>query len=264
MDPVRREATNLETVTGLRPTFGIRPRQGTACFGTDPIVSLGVGIAIALVAAQTVAQVVNFGFALGLQPVDSDKHASIFGAVSLLATAAAALAAGLRAVTRGPRRAWQLTAILITLTLALRISDVVTREALFALVLPLVACLFILLWRLTARDAEAPRSATRAGLLLLVFSYAVHAFGPRLVTAAGYGAGGWAGEVVGILKHGGELGGWALISTGLAASIWTIAERIDPREAGLGDRNTMTRPPLGPGSRSRGISQPAKKARSRP
>jgi hypothetical protein len=222
----------------LRPAFAIRPGASGGRVHADAIVSLGVGIAIALVAAQTVAQIANFAFAWGFQPLDSDTHASIFGAASLLATAVAALAAALRALTCGPRRPWRLAATLLTLVFLLRLSDVVTQEALFALFFPLVAFVFILLWRLTTGDASAPRAAVRAGLFLLVFSYAVHVVGPRLVTDAGYWGDGWAGQVEGILKHGGELGGWSLISTGMVASAWTIAERVERRETSLRSRNS--------------------------
>jgi hypothetical protein len=203
------------------------------------IVNLGIGFAVALVVAQTAAQLVNFGFGLGFRPVDSDTHASIFGAASLLATAVAALAAGLRAVTHAPRRPWQITGILITLVLALRLLDVVTSEPLLVLLLPLVGSLFIELWRLTREDVAAPRTAVRVGLLLLVFSYAVHAFGPGLIAAAGYGSDGWAGQVEGMLKHGGELGGWAVISTGLMASLWTVPDSGDRREGGLREQSVV-------------------------
>jgi hypothetical protein len=194
-----------------------RPSLGRS--DPDPILRAGLVLALVLVTAQTVAQLVDFGFFdLRIAVIDANRHASLFGAASLLANGAAAIVAWSRG-TSGPRRPWQIAAALIVAVLAIRFADVGSGGASrFVLLLPIVGTLLVLLWRLTSRDPYGPRAVVRAGLCLLVFSYVVHVVGPRIVADLGYSVDSWPYQVKGVLKHDAEFGGWILLATGLLAS----------------------------------------------
>jgi hypothetical protein len=77
-----------------------------------------------------------------------------------------------------------------------------------------VAVLFVLLPYLTSDDPEPGRAAVRAGFAALVFSYAVHAFGPHIVAALGHAEDTWQSHVRDILKHSGEFAGWLPVAVG--------------------------------------------------
>ena len=67
----------------------------------------------AVVSAQTASQLIDFRLLdLRLGVLDSDHHASVFGAISILAQAVAAAAIGLRAISM-PRPALLLVAALV-------------------------------------------------------------------------------------------------------------------------------------------------------
>ena len=57
----------------------------------------------------------------------------------------------------------------------------------------------------------------RTGCVVLVGSYLVHAFGGVLLSASGYGRHTWPSEARLLVSHSGELAGWVLVATGLAA-----------------------------------------------
>ena len=175
-------------------------------------VSLGVALTLIVVACLLVAQAIDFGFfQLRIGALDSDSHASIFGVVSLAAQALAALAAAGRSRTRHWSTGWMALAVLTTLLLVVRVG--VSFRA--ALLLGPVAVLFVLVWYLTSSDPKPARTVVRVGLAALVFSYAVHAFGPHIVATLGYAGNTWPYQVKGMLKHSAELAGWMLVAVGI-------------------------------------------------
>ena len=68
------------------------------------VMTAGILLTAAVLFAQTASQLIDFRFFdLRLRVLDSDHHASVFGALSILAEAVAAAAIGLRAVSGGAR-----------------------------------------------------------------------------------------------------------------------------------------------------------------
>jgi len=188
-----------------------------------PGITLGVGLTLVAVVCQTATQAVDFGFFdLRFGLLDSNSHASLFGVASLAAQALAALASALRSRESRRTRGWMMLAALSALLLVVRVG--VSFRA--RLLLGPVAVLFVLIWYLTSCDPKPARTVVRTGLAALVFSYAVHAFGPHVVAALGYGENTWPYQVKGMLKHSAELAGWLLLAIGISQG----RPRIGPRE----------------------------------
>lgn len=180
---------------------------------TERVVSIGVLVTLVIVIAQTASQSIDFGlFDLRLRALDSNHHRSIFGAASLLAHAAAVAAIAARSAWGSRREGWLLLAALVGVLLIVRITS--GYDAL--LLLPLVACVFLLFWRLTIRDPPQPRAIVWGALLLLACSFGLHPVVPT-VDALGPAANSWDFQIKAMLKHGAELAGWMLLATGVAA-----------------------------------------------
>lgn len=188
------------------------------------VMTAGLLLTVGVVLAQTVTQWVDFRFFhLRLTVLDSDHHRSVFGAVSILAEAAAAVAIGLRAV-RARSRAGLLVAVLVgvlTVPRALmRYESAFERYDVPILVAPLIVA-FVVSCALTFRDAKHVRFTVWGSLGLLACSFALHAVGPQ-TDAAGpttyLATHTWAYQVTGMLKHGAELAGWMLLATGMIAA----------------------------------------------
>jgi uncharacterized membrane protein YfbV (UPF0208 family) len=203
------------------------PGRGSVA-GPESIVRGGLLLTLVVVIAQTTTQLVDFGlYGLRIGALNSNHHASVFGVASLLAQGAAALAAALRLTGSRRRGMWALVTALIAALLYARVSVAFSTTL---LLVPVIA-LFALLWRATADDRAPARTALRAGLCLLVCSFAVHVVGPEIVSALGYTGNSWPYQVKGVLKHGGELGGWILVATGLLAGAEPRTRRAGrPRE----------------------------------
>jgi len=162
---------------------------------------------------QVAVQLIDFGvYDLRIGALDSNLHTSVFGVASLAAQGAAALAAATRAASAEHRSGWIVAAALIAALLAVRMSVSYSTSRL----LPFVAVAFGLLWLLAADEQQPARRLVQAGLSLLVFSFVVHAVGPHIVAALGYGGNSWPYQVKGVLKHSTELGGWMIVATGVA------------------------------------------------
>jgi hypothetical protein len=196
------------------------------------VIAAGLFATAAAVFAQTASQLIDFRlFNLGLRALDSDHHASIFGAISILAELVAAAATGLRAVASTRRPAWLAVAALIgvlTVPRALmRYESAFERYDVSILVAPL-AVAFVVLVALTLSDARRVRSMVWASLILLACSFALHAVGPQADSggSATYPAThAWRYQATGMLKHGAELAGWMLLATGVAAGLASNAGR---------------------------------------
>jgi hypothetical protein len=168
----------------------------------------GVRAAVALMLAEAVTQLVNFGvFDLRLTALDSRTHASVFGVLSVLALAAAAAAA----LAHG-RDGLGLAAAL-GLLLALRVTH---APHVLVYALPVTAAAFVLLWRTARADAGLHR-LVRVACGFLVVSFAVHGPGELVVQHFGLASDTWAYELKVVVKHALELGGWVLVATALAA-----------------------------------------------
>jgi len=179
--------------------------------GHDSGISLGIVLTLVAVGCLVVTQAIDFGFfQLRIGVLNSDTHASIFGAASLVAQCLAALAAAARSRVSSPAIGWivvsGLTALLVVVRVGISFRAVV-------LLVP-VAAVFVLSWYLTSADPKPARTVVRVGLAALVFSYVVHAFGPHVVAALGYSGNTWPYQIKGILKHSTELGGWMLVALG--------------------------------------------------
>ena len=124
----------------------------------------------------------------------------------------AAIAA--RVVWSSRRTGWLLLAVLVGVILILRIANAYGVWRL----LPLVAVVVLLLWRLTLDDPPRSRIVVGCALLLLGFSFGLHAVIPKvdsLTTPVGHT---WAFQIKSMLKHSAELAGWMLLATGLVAA----------------------------------------------
>jgi len=176
-------------------------------------VSLGTVLTLVAVVCLILAQAIDYGlFQLRIGLLNSETHASIFGVASLAAQGLAALAAAVRSRESRWSAGWMVVAALTAALLVARVG--VSFRA--ALLLGPVAVLFLLIWYLTSDDPEPGRAVVRAGLAALVFSYAVHAFGPHVVAALGYGENTWPYQMKGMLKHSTELAGWLLVAIGIS------------------------------------------------
>ncbi len=173
------------------------------------IVTFGVYCAGILALATAIAQVIDYGlFDLRIRALNSNTHASVFGAVSLLANAVAvavaiALAARVRDLERG------ILAGVLTAMLALRVS---APPHILILTLPLVGIALVILWRQGAHEGGR---AIRVGCLLLVLSFVIHASELGSHSPLAFDIDSWAYQLRCVVKHDAELAGWILIAAGL-------------------------------------------------
>jgi len=145
----------------------------------------GLAISIASGVAATVAQLVDFGvYGLRIRSLDMGTHASVFGALSLLALAGSIAAAFMLLLDLGRRTLWATALpLLLAALLALR---VIHPAGVLLLALPLAVATFpILWWRVGSGDAEA-QCVVRLGCVALVASYAIRAVAPTVDSAFGY------------------------------------------------------------------------------
>jgi hypothetical protein len=82
------------------------------------------------------------------------------------------------------------------------------------LALPASAAALVLLW--TAPSHEPGRRLIREGCIVLALAFVVHGVGEKIVADLGYGPETWAYQIKAVVKHIGELAGWALVAGGLA------------------------------------------------
>ena len=183
----------------------------------------GLLLTAAVVFAQMASQWIDFRlFDLKLRLLDSDHHASIFGAISIFAQAVAAAAIGLRAFSMR-RVAWLLVAVLVgvlTVPRALmRYEPAFERYDVPILVAPFTV-VFVVVCALTRRDARRVQFIVWGSLVSLASSFALHAVGPQADADGSksyLAAHTWAYQATGMLKHGAELAGWMLLATAMAA-----------------------------------------------
>jgi hypothetical protein len=225
------------------------------------VIAAGLLLTAAVVFAQAASQLIDFHFfALRLGVLDSDHHGSVFGAMSILAEAAAAAAIGMRAVSMRRSAGFLVAALVGVLTVPralMRFEPAFERYDVPILVAPLTVA-FVVLFAFTFRDARRVRFTVWGALVLLACSFALHAAGPQ-ADAAGrtaYLTHTWAYQLTGMLKHGAELAGWMLLATGMAA-----ATRRRTDKAGRGTQRHATQAiahhVVDAGAGAHGASQPS-------
>jgi hypothetical protein len=180
----------------------------------ERIIAVGLCLAAATVLAQLACQLIDFGlFHLDLRILDSGHHKSVFGAASLVAQAAAAIAFVARAARPSPVRvAWILVGGLVAALVLVR--ALVKYDV--RLLLPPVAVIFVLLCWLVSRDPGAVQMVVLGSLILLVCSFGLHVVGPA-ADAGPRDEQAWVYQLTAIVKHGSELAGWILLATGILA-----------------------------------------------
>jgi hypothetical protein len=183
-------------------------------------VTFGVWCALVLATATAAAQFVDYGvFDLRLRALDSNTHASIFGVVSLVANLAAVLVATLLA---GRTRTLEhiLLACILGVLFVLRVTA--PGDVVLVLSLPLTGSGLAILWRQARPAAGSQAQAIRAGCVLLVVSFVVHAIEQNALSPLSPSPDSWAYQIRCVLKHDAELAGWILITVGLACA-WVAA-----------------------------------------
>jgi hypothetical protein len=186
------------------------------------IIATGLLVTAMMVVAQAASQLIDFlFFDLRLRAIDSNHHASVFGAASLLAQASAGAAIAVRVASSERRMRWVFVAGLVGALLIIR--TFIRHQATTAmLLLPLAAVFFSVGW-LTLRDPANVRSVVWGALFLLMCSFALHTIGPQAERNQGHRHDHTvAYQLAGIVKHGTELAGWMLLATGMAAAALAI------------------------------------------
>src|SRR5215472_29777 len=83
---------------------------GATASASDWIVPAGLALALVLVSAQVVTQLIDFGvYGLRIAALNSNLHGSVFGVASVAAQAAAAMAAAVAAAWTSRRAIWAVT-----------------------------------------------------------------------------------------------------------------------------------------------------------
>jgi hypothetical protein len=201
---------------------------------------VGVALALALAALQSIAHLVNLAFFdLRIDMINADSDSGAFAWASSVATSCAALLLCLLAIMR-PTRTWPLVALAGAVALMSLDDMVALHERVSGLgttlgpiehfarifwplvFMPLLAATFIGLFGVAAGLRIAPGRALLAGLALLVVAIALEMASPILFTL-GSDHGELAYELEVVLEEGAELAGWILVSTGLAAALLTAA-----------------------------------------
>jgi hypothetical protein len=193
-----------------------RPGARPAAAATRHVIAVGLVATAVMVALLAAGQAIDFGvFNLRLRWLNTDTHLSVFGVVSLFAQVAAAAASAQRgAYAERQRWGWLTLGALLAVLVLIRGLTTYSSSVVGA---PL-ACVFVLLFWLTWRDPGASRAVVWAGLILLMTSLLLHEVGPASDTsnASDYS---WSYQVVTMIKHGAELGGWMLMATGIVAGL---------------------------------------------
>ena len=182
----------------------------------------GLACASALVAAQTVAQAVDFwAYDLRIASLDSNTDASMFHWVAGAALLAIAASFALLARRRGRQRR-----ILLALAAIFALLFVDNRTDLHhrvahgtALLLPLLAVGFVLLLEVSRIAPPQACLLLRAGVASLALSLVIHLLGPPLLHAIGWSQGDWPYQIKVAFKQGTELGGWLLVAFGALAFV---------------------------------------------
>jgi hypothetical protein len=208
----------LSRVPRSRRWLRSRWTSNRATVAAWPFAVAGAGLA-----AVVITHLVNFGADDLRIPLLNANSSSSWSHLVVVATLIAAMALAVIDAIRDDGRGglWLIATAILTFLSVDEISPLHTHvdqmswgKALYA---PILVALCACLWRLSAGRPQ--RVLVRAGIVTLVISFAIHVFGPHVLTALGLGASSWAYQVKVALKEGTELAGWLLVLAGL----WRLA-----------------------------------------
>jgi hypothetical protein len=201
---------------------------------TRSIVRAGVAVAIVLVLAQSLADVLNVWLAdLAIRPFDIDANNSVFDVISTVAIGAAALAAAALAWRDAAHRieSAALAALLVVAAVAdvLQLGGNVVRDGSTKVLYLALLVGVALAWWVARVGPELARRTVRIGIVCLVLSIVLdtvfHEVNKPLRLWLRRGDAGH--EAFTLVKQGLELGGWVLVAAGLyavAAARWRSSE----------------------------------------
>jgi hypothetical protein len=171
-------------------------------------------LALALGLAQALGQLLAYRYDVARSELDSSADTGVFAVLDTIAFAAAVAAAWIVPLALPRlRRTGLACALLLS---AVFVLDTLSPRHALVLAAPAAAGALVLLWRL-APAGSAARRLLRPGCAVLALAFAGHALGAWLVDHFGQGADSWAYQAKVVIKHGGELVGWTLVASGLAA-----------------------------------------------
>jgi hypothetical protein len=182
----------------------------------DPVLAWGGRLVLALAVAEAVTQFVNFGVLdLRYGLLDAGRQGSVFGALTVVALAAAGAAVVLHLAAARSREPLGLAALALVLVclLGLRITHVHHAVWYGA---PLAIVVLAVLWN-AGRDGSPERSAFRLGTLLLLVAFVAHGPGELVAQHYDLGYATWLYQAKVVVKHAFELAGWGLLAAGLLA-----------------------------------------------
>jgi hypothetical protein len=183
------------------------------------VVATAVAASVVVTAAGATAQLVNYGFSLYIDTLDSSRDGGLFAAVGEFATAGAAGAAWLLLARERPvHTATLLLPPLLTfiaLDKVLRLHDHI--PAYIVWYAPVLAGAFVCLVHVARRRPGATARCVGAGLALLVVAFGLHLVGEHLLALLGADGSGWGRQIKTAVKHGLETEGWLLLLIGLAS-----------------------------------------------
>ena len=207
-------AETLAPARRLRLAKARPPRDSTA-----GILTAGLAVATALVAAQIPANLVDFGvyhypFAL----LNPNNEGGLFAWIGGIMIAVAGAVCLLQFRVASERGRYLLAGLLLGVVAVENRARIDEQSFHRAVVYgPLFAALLVTLIAISWQWAPAPRWAVWAGIASLLCSLALHKLAPHVLTHYGYGPGDWPWEVKVSLKESSELFGWALICAALLA-----------------------------------------------
>ena len=220
-------------------TVGAEARDESGwTLSSKQVMTAGLLLTALVVLAQTASQWIDFSFFhLRLRLLDSDHHKSIFGALSILAQGVAAVAIGMRAASMRRGAGLVVAAVLAVLTVPralIKYEPAFERYDAAVLVAPFAVVLVALL-ALTFGDARRIRYMVWGSLVFLACAFALHAVGPQADngTTTYTAAQTWSYQLTGMLKHGAELAGWMLLTTGMIASRLAAFQRPRRRDTAI-------------------------------
>ncbi len=186
-------------------------------------------VAAAVFLAVLVTHLLDFGIdSLRVPLFNADSDGSWSHVLSATTLAALTLTA-LGGLVRGSqqRSLWAATAAILGFlavaeisTLHVRIDAMSWGKLVYA---PALLVLCLCLWRLSSVPSRSV--IVRAGLATLLVSFAIHVFGPHILSALGFGTSSWAYQVKVGLKQASELSGWLLLLFGLMRLVVIAPDR---------------------------------------
>jgi len=216
----------------------VRIRGGSGhTLTADPVLLVGVSIALAAGVAEWTAQLVDYwGFDLRYGTLNGNSSAYAFswlGALLMVTTIAAFLVLARNDVHR---RTCYALAGAFAFFLVDNIANIHERSPNGKLyLLPVFGTVFALVWHVSTDSDPVVRRVLRFGLGALGLSLAVHMGGPTVLARAGWPEHSWEYQVKIAIKECTELAGWALICSGAVAGALRARRVETARGVGTSD-----------------------------